>query len=230
MTDSTCITDGCERKIYFRGKCHGHYVRVGPQRRGTCKIEGCDLTATAKSLCDRHYTRLRRHGDPSVTLRTPRDADLAERLEFTGWTEVSRRSELGPCWEWNGGRYPSGYGQVSVGENKQNHASRIAYIAWVGPLGDGQFACHRCDNPPCINPAHLFAGTPKDNSGDCATKDRTAHGERQGRHKLTEGDVRAIRADYATGDFSLRQLAVAYGVSPSNMSFVIRRKTWARVA
>lgn len=230
MTNSTCATEGCERKIYFRGKCHAHYVRVGPQRRGTCKIDGCDLPNVAKSMCDRHYTRLRRHGDPSVTLRTPRDADLAERLEYTGWTEILRRPDLGPCWEWNGFRTKTRYGQISVGDSKKTHASRIAYIAWVGPIEDGQFACHHCDNPPCINPAHLFAGTPKDNSEDCANKGRIPHGERQWGHKLTEDEVRTIRAAYATGMSTQAAMARRYGVSTSNINAVIHGKTWARVA
>lgn len=207
-----------------------HYVRVGPKLRGTCKLGGCDLIAKAQGLCDRHYTRLRRHGDPSVNLRAPRDGSLAERLEHSGWTEVLRRPELGPCWEWDGGRYNTGYGCVSVGDSKRNHASRVAYLAWVGPLDDGLFACHRCDNPPCINPAHLFAGTPKENSEDAAKKNRSAHGERQGGHKLTEDEVRAARVAYATGKFSHRELAQAYGVSTSGINLAIRGKTWARVA
>lgn len=230
MDNTTCETPDCTRKVYFRGKCHGHYVRVGPQRRGVCKIDGCSSPTTAKNLCHRHYSRLRRHGNPSVTLRTPRDASLAERLEYSGWTEVLRRPELGPCWEWSGSRHGSGYGSVSVGDSKKNHASRVAHLAWVGPLSDKQFACHHCDNPPCINPAHLFAGTPKENSEDCAEKDRNAHGERQGSHKLTEDDVRAIRSAYATGQFSLRELAGQYGVSTSNVGLLVRRKIWARVA
>jgi hypothetical protein len=230
MSDSTCSTEGCERKIYFRGKCHGHYVRVGPQRAGTCTIDGCTAKAKCQKMCEMHYTRYRRHGDPEVTLRAPQRSSLVERLEFTGWTEVVRRPDLGPCWEWNGGKYESGYGQVSTPGDISRPAHRMAYIAWVGPLEDGQHACHKCDNPPCMNPSHIFPGTRKDNMQDCAQKDRTCHGERHGGHKLTEGDVRDIRAVYATGSISQRALGEAYGVEQSNISAIVRGKTWARVA
>lgn len=230
MTDSTCSTDGCERKIYFRGKCHGHYVRVGPRRRGLCTVDGCDVIATCQKLCDKHYTRYRRHGDPAVTLRAPHWSSLVERLEFTGWTEVIRRPELDPCWEWNGGKYVSGYGQVSTPGDISRPVHRMAHLAWIGPLEEEQQVCHRCDNPPCMNPAHLFAGTRKDNMQDCAQKDRITFGERVQWSKLTEEDVRNIRAVYATGEFSQKEIAAAYGVSQSNISHTVNGRTWARVA
>lgn len=230
MTDSTCSVDDCERKIYFRGKCHGHYVRVGPRRSGTCKIDGCASAAKSQKLCDKHYSRLRRNGDPNVTLRAPHDAGLAERLEFTGWTEVTRHSALSPCWEWNGGRYLSNYGQVGVGGNETRPAHRVAHMAWIGPVSKGQDVCHRCDNPPCINPAHLFAGTRKENMEDCARKDRNLFGERVPWRKLSEDDVRNIRDTYATGRFSQKEVAAAYGVSQSSVSYIVRGKHWARVA
>lgn len=230
MNDSTCATADCERNIYFRGKCFAHYVRVGPQRRGVCKIDGCAAKAKCQKMCDMHYTRLRRHDDPNVTLRAPQHSSLVARLEFTGWTEVVRRPEIGPCWEWKGGKYETGYGQVSTPGDISRPAHRMAHLAWVGPIGEGQHVCHKCDNPPCMNPAHLFAGTRKENMEDCASKDRSAHGERQGGHKLTEAEVRDIRAVYANGGISQRELGAAYGVDQSNISSIVRGKTWARVA
>jgi predicted XRE-type DNA-binding protein len=81
-----------------------------------------------------------------------------------------------------------------------------------------------------MNPAHLFAGTPKENMEDCASKDRNMFGEKVPWSKLTEEDVRRIRAAYATGEFSQKELALAYGVSQSNISQTVNGKTWARVA
>lgn len=230
MADATCSVDGCTRKVYFREKCHGHYVRVGPRRAGVCIVDGCTTKAKVQKMCDRHYTRVRRHGDPQVTARVPNDAALAERLEFTGWSEVTRHPELGPCWEWSGGRYASNYGQVGVGENVTRPAHRVAHLAWVGPIPEWQDVCHRCDNPPCINPAHLFAGTRKENMEDCAQKGRTSRGERRNGHKLTDASVREIRAAYATGNFTQKELAATYGVAQSKISATIRGKAWAHVS
>lgn len=227
MNNSTCNTTDCVRKVYFRGKCHAHYVRVGPQRAGTCVVDGCAVIARCQKMCDKHYTRFRRHANPSITLRVPRDAGIAARLEFTGWNEVVRRPDLGPCWEWKGGMYATGYGQASAGEDRSRPAHRLAHLAWIGPIPDGYHVCHKCDNPPCMNPGHLFAGTRTDNMQDAVSKLRQAHGERSGASKLTMAEVAQIRSAYATGKFSQKEVAEAFGTSGSNVSIIVRRKTWA---
>ena len=103
-------------------------------------------------------------------------------------------------------------------------ASRAAYTAWIGPIPDGQFVCHRCDNPPCINPKHLFLGTPHDNSADMAAKHRSANGEWKRTHKLTDDQVAEIRSRYAEGGVTQRQLAEEFGVSQQLVGLLAQRR------
>lgn len=86
------------------------------------------------------------------------------------------------CWEWTGTRVPFGYGILIV-DGKQKRAHRVAYEEFVGPIPDDALVCHKCDNPPCINPAHLFIGTHIDNAKDRNAKGRQAAEDRHGRWK-----------------------------------------------
>lgn len=224
MNESTCTTDNCERKVYFKGKCHGHYVRVGRPKPRPCSIEGCEKRARCQELCDMHYTRMRRHGDPTAIMNADRTLNIAERLEHAGWTVTASG-----CWEFNGSRR-HGYGQIALAGKRNEIASRAAYMAWVGPIEAGLFVCHRCDNPPCINPAHLFLGSHDENVQDCVSKSRNVHGVRQWKSKLTDEDARGVRETYATGLYTQRQVGEMFGIVQTTVSAVITGKHWKHVA
>jgi hypothetical protein len=107
---------------------------------------------------------------------------------------------------------------------------RHIYAALLGGIPDGLHICHHCDNPPCVRPGHLFAGTNADNSADRDQKGRhnTARGERHWSARLTEAKVLEIRR-LASEGVSLRALARQFGVSHINIGQIIRRELWAHV-
>lgn len=114
------------------------------------------------------------------------------------------------CWLWTQTTAPEGYGIFIHG----SHSYRAHRLAWefthTEPLGEFDVICHRCDNPQCVNPAHLFVGTPKDNYQDMVNKGRHAF-------RLTDAEVREIRALYATGQFTSRQLGERFGCSKTHV-------------
>jgi hypothetical protein len=116
--------------------------------------------------------------------------------------------------------------------NRQFFAHRIAYERAKGPIPAGLYVCHTCDNPPCCNPAHLFVGSSRDNTRDMIQKGRSrvigAHGETNPAHKLTENDVRMIRALYPR----LSQVAIArrFRINQTIVSDIVRREIWKHVA
>lgn len=137
------------------------------------------------------------------------------------------------CWIWEGAANQAGYGQIIVGRvgspNRQViSVHRWAYEHFVGPIPDGMWVCHRCDNPRCSNPKHLYAGTPTQNASDASTRSRRAKQYKFGARyrKLTDDDVRAIRIDERT----LAAIGIAYDVSECHVSNIKRRIRKASVA
>jgi len=128
------------------------------------------------------------------------------------------------CWEWPRGRLPSGYGRFVVRRILQ-YAHRASHEVFIGPIPDGAQVCHRCDNPPCWNPAHLFAGTAVVNARDRMEKGRSQRGEGHYAAKLTEDDVRAIRASRLSGP----DLASQYGVKFSAIYKIKDGRSWKHV-
>jgi DNA-binding CsgD family transcriptional regulator len=128
------------------------------------------------------------------------------------------------CWLWLSNLHHRGYGIIIIrGSNRRAH--RVAWEVYRGPIPEGMLVCHKCDVRSCVNPDHLFLGTPKINSADMTAKGRQARGERHGIAKLTNEDVLNIRRDGRTQ----RQIAKAFGVSQGVVWNIKSRKRWVHV-
>lgn len=134
------------------------------------------------------------------------------------------------CWEWQKGKSSAGYGAFSFkGKNIQAH--RFAYEAFTGEIKEGLSVCHKCDNPPCVNPAHLFLGTHTDNMQDKFKKGRANMpvGEKIWTSKITRKDVLKIRKLYERKKHTQKMIAEEFGLSQSHVSFIILNKGWKHV-
>ena len=204
-----------------------------------CSKPECHRKHKARGLCELHYDRAERSGDlfQHKCTKVPAGSTLMERVNHIGWdvVEHSGRGEVQtPCWEWKGARsVRGGYGFLAVGvsRNGTSHpmlAHRAAFQIWNGTIPEGALISHRCDNPPCINPAHLISGSYKENSQDATDRKLIRIGERSGLSKLSDGDVIEIRRAYAIGNTSQLKLADRFGVSQSVVSLIILNKRRTR--
>ena len=136
------------------------------------------------------------------------------------------------CWEWTAHRQRAGYGEFTVAKGEFHTASRVSLALSIGALPVGMSACHSCDNPPCCNPAHLFLGTPADNTNDCIRKGRgnRARGEDTFSARLTEEIVRGIRSRVPMRYGEMSELAREHGVSLNTIAAVVRGKKWGHVS
>ena len=134
------------------------------------------------------------------------------------------------CWLWTGAT-SNGRASIGVVGRTTAPAYRVAYELYVGPITDGLHACHRCDEPLCVNPRHIFLGTAADNMAEMAMKGR-GHGKCQDRSaanyrvKLTEDQVRQIRNFPAPG----RATAAVFGISQPMVAAIRRSAFWSHVA
>ena len=134
--------------------------------------------------------------------------------------DLIRFSDTG-CHEWTAAVSEWGYGRWKQGI----YAHRYAWERANGPIPQGLEVCHHCDNPACVRLDHLFLGTRQDNAADMARKKRAPYGEIHHAAKLTEADVRSIRADTRLQ----REVADDYGITISNVHRIQARKTWKHV-
>lgn len=127
------------------------------------------------------------------------------------------------CWQWRAHTDKNGYG-VLPGDRQNTRAHRLSYEIHNGQIPDGLIVCHHCDNPGCVNPDHLFVGTTKDNAQDALKKRRHYVGEKNGRSKLTEENVKEILHSNLNG----QQLADKFDVTRHTVNNVRRGKTWQK--
>lgn len=164
--------------------------------------------------------------------RTP--APLSDRF----WSKVDKSPGYGPngdCWIWTGAKgcesFNGGYGLIGMGRrgagNKQ--ATHVAWLLEHGEWPAGEM-CHKCDNPPCVRPDHLFDGTHSENMKDAFDKGRQEnprfHLEDHPRAKLTIKEVADIRSEYFAGGVSQQSLADRHGVNQTLISAIVRNAIW----
>jgi len=145
-------------------------------------------------------------------------------LEERFWSKVIKGADDG-CWIWTAHTH-RGYGRISLGVGKVLEAHRVAYELLKGPIPEGMHVLHHCDNPICVNPNHLFLGTNADNLHDAAVKYRVGHLNCCGNAKLTYAQVREIRRRYNQGHVTYQRLAEEYGVTHSQIGYIIKGQCW----
>jgi hypothetical protein len=186
-----------------------------------CSVPECDRKHYGQGFCGKHYKTAYKSGaikNPRLERKVP----LAVRLE-----KYSHIDPLSGCIEWFDAKDGCGYGKLFVNK-KTVSAHRIAYELVNGPIPEGLIVLHKCDNTSCVNAAHLFLGTHKDNAIDRNAKGRNAFqgGECGSAAKLTEEKVRRIRFDTRSQEV----IAYDYGVHQATISKIKLRKSWTHVA
>lgn len=188
-----------------------------------CIIDGCSNVAKARGWCSTHYTRWNRYGDPHFTKK------LVGPPESRFWCKVDRGVD-DECWVWTAYVNEWGYGKFRVAPNRLMSAHRFSFELANGPIPEGAVICHHCDNPPCVNPRHLYAGSHLTNRHDWAERNggNLARGERNGSAVLTGELVRELRRRAMSGE-PQTTLAREFNVHPNTIAKAVSGETWGHI-
>lgn len=189
--------------------------------RKQCTVDQCENTVKGRGFCDKHLQRLRRYGSTE-----------SRRLTFEQrfWSKVDTSAGSDACWLWTGAVNEHGYGVIRPAGRRSGPAERAHRVAvrLDGRDPTGYCVLHSCDNPPCVNPAHLSLGSKADNTQDMIAKQRGLVGVRNGIAKLTDSEVREIRRQRADGVMR-KTIAAAFQVSPATITRIVQGKGWRHV-
>lgn len=187
-----------------------------------CCIKECNLPALTLGLCNKHWRRNKKYGSPvAVSSHSGLFRGLPAEERF-----AKSVNKTEGCWIWKASKDKNGYGifRGMIGNTTFTKAHRYSYALHTGDLLIGMQALHTCDNPSCVNPEHLFAGTNADNMRDKAQKGRSKVpvGEKHGKAVLTERQVHRILKDPRP----YVEIATQYNVAPSTIGSIKQRVSW----
>lgn len=179
-----------------------------------CTVDGCDSKSFCRTFCTLHYSAYKRHGSPYEGRRN------SVNKPFTKDYILENIYIEDTCWVWKRFLDDKGYGVASIsGRGKHISSHRMSYILWNGTVEDGTYICHKCDNPPCCNPEHLYAGTHQDNTRDMMSRFRF-------HSKLTKHEVEEIRMKHSSKKYTQRELGDMYSVSESQINKILKKTRW----
>lgn len=176
---------------------------------------------------------VRRVGGRYCSRKCARQAQPTVPLNERFWAKVNQTSG---CWEWTGSRNPKGYGQIQRGGRGGGLVltHRLSWEIHNGSIPDSLFVLHKCDNPACVRPDHLWIGSKAENTADMMAKGRhkTAppkrllRGEDHPNARLTNDIVSAIRERCASGELSQSEAGRVYGLTSGSVNRIVKRLRW----
>ncbi len=236
-----CSINECGRRHYGKTFCQKHYQRfkshgdpIAPDKRlkkKPCSIDDCRFLQKAKGYCANHYVAFKKHGDPlgrGISGQPSKFENLEQKFE-----SKFEKGNVSRCWIWNGSLDKDGYGTLfqylrDSRKHKKYLAHRLSYKFNFNEIPPGMMVCHKCDNPACVNPYHLFLGTAQDNANDMIQKRRSMFGSANNKAKLTESQVIEIRARLKSGERNV-DLACEYNLDRTSIERIKNNKSWKHV-
>jgi hypothetical protein len=188
-----------------------------------CKILDCESPVRHNGLCLMHYTRVRRHGNPHTTKRTPPKV-------IRQWMQRQLKAETDDCVLWPFATSTDGYGRIRHNGRQQNAHRIMLQMHDPEREFDGALALHTCGkgHEGCVNVRHLYWGTPQQNADDRMEHGNAPQGSACHAAKLTESDIIPIFEARAAGR-EPSQIAESFGVTRGTINMVLKRKTWRHV-